>query len=302
MELNERERRETILHTYNLNPNSTFSFIAKTLKMPRSTVSSVIHRFKKTLTIERAPTPGRPKGPANEKLSKKILTSVKTNPGLSDRDRGKKYATTRGNVRRVRARARLKSFKAVKQPNRSVKQNLEAKKRSRLLYKNILSKQNGCIIMDDETYVKLDFRQIPGNKFYVSTIRGIVPNKFKFILQDKFAKKLMIWQAICSCGQKSQAFVVRGNMNAENYTHECLQKRLLPMVRSHNYRCIFWPDLASCHYARSTLEWLENNNVEIVPKTMNPPNCPQFRPIEKYWAIVKNKLNKNGGAARDAKS
>ena len=27
---------------------------------------------------------------------------------------------------------------------------------------------------------------------------------------------------------------------------------------------------------------------------MNPPNCPTLRPIEQYWAILKNKLRKQG--------
>lgn len=27
---------------------------------------------------------------------------------------------------------------------------------------------------------------------------------------------------------------------------------------------------------------------------MNPPNCPEFRPNEKYWAIVNNLLKKDG--------
>jgi hypothetical protein len=48
--------------------------------------------------------------------------------------------------------------------------------------------------MDDKTYVKMDFQQIPGHKFYVSRMRGNVPKQFKFVLHDKFAKKLLIWQ------------------------------------------------------------------------------------------------------------
>jgi hypothetical protein len=29
-------------------------------------------------------------------------------------------------------------------------------------------------------------------------------------------------------------------------------------------------------------------------KCINPPNCPPFRPIERYWAIVKRILKKTG--------
>ena len=32
---------------------------------------------------------------------------------------------------------------------------------------------------------------------------------------------------------------------------------------------------------------------------MNPPNCPQFRPIEKYWAIVRGILKRTKGSAKN---
>ena len=46
--------------------------------------------------------------------------------------------------------------------------------------------------MNDESYVKFDFLQIPGKIFYVAKKRGLVANKYTYLRQDKFAKKLMI--------------------------------------------------------------------------------------------------------------
>ena len=40
------------------------------------------------------------------------------------------------------------------------------------------------------------------------------------------------------------------------------------------------------------MEWYAANNVQVVPKDKNPPNTPELRPIEKYWAIVKRTLKK----------
>ena len=136
--------------------------------------------------------------------------------------------------------------------------------------------------MDDETYVKMDFKQIPGQKFYVASKRLNVANKFKYIKVDKYAKKMLIWQAICSCGLKSRAFVTSQTLNSNIYVTECLQKRLLPFIKQHNKPVIFWPDLASCHYSRATINWYETNGVSVVPKDVNPPNCPNFRPIENF--------------------
>lgn len=144
--------------------------------------------------------------------------------------------------------------------------------------------------MDDETYSKFSFRQLPGHKYYVSTIRGQVNSRYKYNQCDKFAKKAMIWQAICSCGKVSPSFVTNSTMEAENYLNECLKKRILPLIRKHNNPVLFWPDLASCHYARSVLNWLDSEDIEFVKKEVNIPNCPELHPIERFWAIIKRIL------------
>jgi hypothetical protein len=84
------------------------------------------------------------------------------------------------------------------------------------------------------------------------------------------------------------------------YQKECLEKRVLPHIRSHQASVKFWPDLASCHYSKSTLKFYEDQNVDVVPKKFNPPNCPELRPIERYWAIMKQKLFKTGGTVKNS--
>lgn len=293
----EHENREKILHKFNENPKASGRSIAKKLKMPKSTVADVLKRFKETLTIGRAPHPSRKCGPKNKELAKKVTRSFKANPALSDRDRARRYGTSRSFVRRLRSDKGYKSYRMIKKPNRTDKQNSTAKSRARKLYDEVLKKFEGCILMDDETYVKCDYKQLPAHRFYTGNVRGGVPSKFKFQFQDKFAKKMLIWQALCSCGKKSRAFVTTSTLNADLYTKKCLNDRLLPLINSHKVPTKFWPDLASIHYARSTMAWYEANNVAVIPKRLNPPNCPELRPIEKYWGIVKRKLNKTGGAA-----
>jgi len=57
---------------------------------------------------------------------------------------------------------------------------------------------------------------------------------------------------------------------------------------------VFWPDLASGHYAKSTLKALDHLSIEFVPKLQNPPNVPQLRPIEKFWANLKRNVYSKG--------
>lgn len=288
--------RQTIAHTFIENQSASFSSIAKHLKLHKSLVCRVLKKYVQTLSIKVAPGRGRKTGPADKKIAQKVLKSLKQNPGLSDGDRAKIFGTSSSYIRKLRLKYGYMSYHAIKHPNRSDKQNFEAIKRARKLYVNVLTKSEKCVLMDDETYVKRDFRQLPGKKFYVSTIRGNVSSKFKFVCQDKFAKKFMIWQALCTCGIKSRVFVTSSTMTAEICKNECLQKRILPIIRSHKSHVYFWPDLASCHYAGSTMEWYRVNKVDVIANDMNPPNCPALRPIEKYWAIVKRILKKNGGA------
>ena len=88
-------------------------------------------------------------------------------------------------------------------------------------------------------------------------------------------KKFLTWQAIYGCGEISASFITSGTINGAIYTKECLKKRLLPFIRKHKGSTLFWPDLASCHYARDVLEWYRANGVNLVPKDRNPLNSPE---------------------------
>ena len=297
----EKQNREKILHTFIENPTMSAFKIAKLLKFPKSTVYDVLKRYKETLSVERKPGSGGARRSIDPVVARKVVKSFKQNPGLSDGDRAARYGTTRDTARKYRIRAVYKSFSMIKHPNRSDKQVAITKSRIRLLY-NELTKFRGCLVIDDETYVKADFKQLSGRKFYVSQFCGSVPDKFKYIQVDKFGKKFMVWQAICSCDRRSEPFITNQTMTADLYIKECLKKRLIPFIKSHKGPVKFWPDLATVRYASKTKHWYEVNQVDVVPKVLNPPNCPQFRPIERYWAMVKRILKKNGGSSKDIKN
>ncbi len=58
------------------------------------------------------------------------------------------------------------------------------------------------------------------------------------------------------------------------------------------------PDLASSHYSRDSIAEFERLGIEIVPKEANPPAVPRLRPIENFWAILKNRVYSKGWAAK----
>ena len=71
--------------------------------------------------------------------------------------------------------------------------------------------------MDDETYVKADFQQMPGQNYYSVRKGRTVDDKFKKKKVNKYAEKYLIWQAICSCGMKSSIHVCKGTLNGQEY-------------------------------------------------------------------------------------
>ncbi|KAF2903200.1 hypothetical protein ILUMI_02986 [Ignelater luminosus] len=50
---------------------------------------------------------------------------------------------------------------------------------------------------------------------------------------------------------------------------------------------VFWPDLASSHYAKILTDSLRNKNIKFIQKEDNPANCLEARPIEDFWSLLK---------------
>ena len=43
---------------------------------------------------------------------------------------------------------------------------------------------------------------------------------------------------------------------------------------------------------------MKRQNIDVVPKLANPPNVPQLRPIENFWANLKRKIYSNNFVAK----
>lgn len=287
-----------ILRISKENPSWTLQKIAKEARVQRKTVGNVLKRFNETLSIARKPGSGRKPGFVDRKLDKQVEVRLEKNPRLSNRKLANKVGCSDRTVRRVKTKLGFKTYKVQTVPDRNAKKNLEAKKRARKLRKEYFQKVK-CCLMDDETYVLGNFSQLPGQDFYSARERAGVPEQFRTKQKSKFPRKFLVWQAICSCGDRTPSFVTNGTINSDIYIQECLKKRLLPFMKKHNVSTFFWPDLASAHYSKKTLEWYRQNNVTLVPKEANPPNCPELRPIEKYWALVKQILKKTNREVKD---
>ena len=80
-----------------------------------------------------------------------------------------------------------------------------------------------------------------------------------------------------------------------------LAKYLLRFIKKYhsNANFVFWPDLTSSHYSKNVINFLTSKDILTVKKEENPPNCPQLRPIENFWAIWKQKVYEGGWEAKN---
>lgn len=283
-----------ILRNWSKNSEKSFSLIAKEVKTTRWVVKRTIERFLETGSIEEKRGRGRKPGTTNKNLEKKVTAFMERKRSTSERDIAKKFQTSKTTVHRIKQRNDFKTYKKQKRPKRTTTQLNTAIARSRKLYETLRAAHEACLVMDDESYFKYDFATLAGPQYYVAKDTSVLSDAEKFIGIEKFGKKVLVWQAICQCGRRSNPFFYEGCINTDVYVKECLQKRLLPFMRGHNKPTIFWPDLATAHYAKKTLDWFEQNEVQFVAKSCNPPNTPELRPIERYWALVKAVLRKEG--------
>ena len=93
--------------------------------------------------------------------------------------------------------------------------------------------------------------------------------------------------------------VANNAVNAEVYIN-ILRTSVVPFIRQNhaNGSYYFWPDLASAHYSRDALQFLEENNIRYVPKDANPPAVASLRPIEDYWSALKKAVYDGGWEAK----
>ena len=115
---------------------------------------------------------------------------------------------------------------------------------------------------------------------------------------------MLVWICISTKGVSTPFFSKSGlATNQDKYLRQCIIKRLIPFIELNHSEddYVFWPDLATAHYAKSVTNYLDSKNVNYVAKDDNPPNVPECRPIEHFWSLLKGKVYKNNWQAKTIK-
>ncbi|XP_065659003.1 uncharacterized protein LOC136083528 [Hydra vulgaris] len=242
-------------------------------RFARSTTYDNLKRLETVQSFSNRKHPGRPTSWTREKKAE-LTRLVNNGKGVSQRKIGIKFGVNQSTTGCQLKKTNIKYRKREKTPKYTIEQQIKAKKRSRKLV-NQLYNTKSLLVIDDEKYFCFAGDNMPGNSGYYTNNKKICPKSVRFIGKEKFPKKLLMWIAISD-----------------------REKRLLPFIHKYHgdFNYLFWPDLASSHYSKDSLNWMDQY-VYYVDKESNPPSVPQARPIENFWGHLAQKVYEGDGQA-----
>ena len=266
----------------------------------KSTIYNIIKRREKGFDYIRRVGSGNPAKIFNKGglLRLKRLTDHKD--GISQNKLAAMFKCDQSYIcKTLKNQLNIKLRKKTNIPQRTPQQQAEARKKCSALYRKY---KNFEWILDDESYFTLSHATINNNDTYYTSDSKLTPATVKYRPRKKYEPKCLVWIAMSAKGL-SEPFICPSGMaiNQHIYLEECIESKLVPFIKKYhsetNY--VFWPDLASSHYADKVLDYLIENSINHVDKVDNPDNLPECRPIEDFWSILKGKVYENNWIAKD---
>ena len=303
-EVDLKTRRELIVQFYNLHESAGKSYTVKhfsKLGIARASVYKVLKNYQERGSTERAPGSGRPAVKLPRARRRRLVKAAQDKGGVSLVKLARKFEISKPYVQKVLKNEGVKYYKRKKAPEWTPEKEERQKRCCRRLTRTVAKPSSSVeVVMDDESYFPWKHDKIPGNDGFYTRDKENTPPAVRFYNKKKFEPKLLVWLAISARGHSDPFFMPsRGNMNGEVYRQECVTARLVPFLHKHhsNGDFIFWPDLASCHYARPTTALFEELKIPFVAKADNPPSVPKLRPVEDFWGLLKGKVYQGGWEA-----
>jgi hypothetical protein len=269
-------------------------------EVAKSTIYDIIKRAESESGYERVVGSGRTAIIMTKTKIKRLKERFDHKDDISQRQAASEFDCSQPYISKTLAtKTNIRERKKIKIPLRTEKQKEDARiKCSRLFF--IMLKL--LCIMDDESYFTCGHTNISGNgRFYTSDIKKTW-SSVKHRPVAKFPKKLLVWFCFSERGISEPYFVPSGTaINQHTYWKDCIKARLLPFIKKYHSdgKYIFWPDLASSHYAKTVIANLQTAKVNFVEKAANPANLPEVRPIEDLWGIIKAQVYKNNWQAKN---
>ena len=267
--------------------NFEVSQLARDFGVARSTVQRLLAKHRATATTDDRPRPGKPRI-STERQDRILIRMSSANPTQVARELRQRWQTEHGvaastsTVKQRLVDRGLIGRIVVKKPLLS-----QRHRQTRLQWAreraNWTVEQWRRVVFSDESPVHLVatrqrryVRRRGGAALQLQNVRPTVHSS---------GGSIMIWGAIRHAGPNTLARVV-GRLNAQAYI-DLLRNNLLPMNLP-NRNQLFQQDNATCHSARTTLRFLEDNHVETLPW---PPQSPDLNCIENLWSYVQQQVD-----------
>lgn len=295
--------RNRVYNFYILHNNMPKIFTVKHFALEniaRSTVYDIIKRAECDSGPNRSIGSGRKPIKMSNKKVTMLSKLVNNRRGVSQRRLAKKFHCSQSLISKtLKAKTSITFNKRKKIPARTEEQKAVIKSRCDYLYRKFNKKD---WIIDDESYFTLSNSTNNKNSGFYTNDISQTPNDVKYYKKGKYEAKLMVWIAI-SCKGLTRPYMAPSGMaiDSQTYINKCLRPKLFPFIREkHNsLNYMFWPDLASSHYSKLTVDFMNANNIDFVEKVRNPPATPEVRAIEDFWKILKDNVYDNGWVAKN---
>lgn len=275
-------RKCAIIVQYHKDGRSTRD-IARSLKLPRSTVHYCVTRFKETGSGDSKPRSGRPRV-TDKRHDNRMKRLVVNNPAITSYEIKhcmQSPASTRTIRRRLVTEFNLRSRRPARKPLLTPAQ---MKKRVDFCnrHKHWTEQQWREVLFSDEsTFCQFGssvtrVRRLPKTRYLPSNMVATV----------KHSPKIMVWGCFGAAGRGSLVFVPVGKtVNATVYLG-ILDERLQRTMTMLNCTT-FQQDSAPCHVAKTVMNWMKTQRVQVLEW---PGNSPDLNPIENLWYLMKRKV------------
>ena len=233
--------------------------------VPRSTLYRILARKRDNIEAERENGSGRVATKLTKSNIKRLEKMINHKDGISQRMLAKVFGCSQHYISEtLRDKTNIRYRKKVKKPKRLDSQKSAVLRKCSKLVKLFQGKK---IVIDDESYFGLSNFELSGNAGFYSSCIDETPDNVKSKEKSKFEPKLLVWAAISPDGISDYYIVPSGQaVDQDVYINKCLRPRLLKFIDKHYDRSqvVFWPDLASSHYAKRTTDFLKAENIEFV--------------------------------------